>query len=65
MPGVPKRLHSLLKNTKFGKNNLQQQVENRQLEPNLENSILATKSLKMSFSANCEAAIITKLRQYD
>src|SRR5271154_3123946 len=40
-------------------NPLRQQVENPRLEPNLENSLLAPKSPKMSFSANCKAAYLT------
>jgi hypothetical protein len=36
---------------------LRQQVGNPRLEPNLENSLLTTKSPKMSFSANCKALI--------
>src|SRR5208282_4451047 len=38
-------------------NPLRQQVENPRLEPNLENSLLAPKSPKMSFSANCLAPV--------
>src|ERR1700674_1032757 len=38
-------------------NDLRQQVGNPQPGPNLENSLLATESPKMSFSANCSAAV--------
>src|SRR6202521_1762311 len=39
-------------------NDLRQQVGNPQPGPNLENSLLATESPKMSFSANCLAAAV-------
>jgi len=39
--------------------NDRQQVGNPQPGPNLENSLLATESPKMSFSANCKAAFNT------